>query len=117
MEIRRKKHGLLEEQIQQQKALLKKLEASATSVEKESIRSLMKQVDTTIVMLKDSLHLTPLIKASSTTIPAAVPLKPTSVTKISQQDVLKIRAQTLQKQIDTLRAKTSADMVTSFKYP
>ncbi|CAF4943874.1 unnamed protein product, partial [Rotaria socialis] len=31
-------------------------------------------------------------------------------TKISQQDVLKQRAQILQKQLESLRAKTSADM-------
>ena len=64
----------------------------------------MKQVDATIIMLKDSLRLTPSTKSSSTA---------TSTTKISQQDILKQRAQTLQKQLETLRAKTSADMVKS----
>ena len=118
MEIHRKKQGLLEEQIQQQKALLKKLETAESTTEKESIRSLMKQVDTTIVMLKDSLRLTPPVKpSSSTTAVAAAPLptKPTSTTKMSQQDALKQRAKTLQKQLETLRAKTSADMVKYFK--
>ena len=118
MEIHRKKQGLLEEQIQQQKALLKKLEAAETNTEKESIRSLMKQVDTTIVMLKDSLRITPPIKPSSSSLTAttAAAPKPASITKISQQDVLKQRAKTLQKQLETLRAKTSADMVKFFSY-
>jgi len=68
----------------------------------------MKQVDATIVTLKDSLRLTPPIKSSSTTVPTS---KQTITPKISQQDALKQRAQTLQKQLETLRAKTSADMV------
>lgn len=94
---------------------MKKLETAETNAEKESIRSLMKQVDTTIVMLKDSIRLAQSIKSSS----AVPPVKPTpppaatAITKISQQDVLKQRAQTLQKQIESLRAKTSADMVTN----
>ncbi|CAF0923485.1 unnamed protein product [Adineta steineri] len=97
IEIRRKKQGLLEEQIQQQKLLLKKLESSETNEEKESIRSLMKQVDTTIVTLKDSLR--------------TIPIKPTSPTiKLSQQDILKQRQEILKKEIESLRAKTSADM-------
>jgi hypothetical protein len=108
IEINRKKQGLLEEQIQQQKLLLKKLETAENNAEKESIRSLMKQVDATIVMLKDSLRLTPSIKSTTTTAVASSS-KPT--TKISQQDALKQRAKTLQKQLETLRAKTSADMV------
>ena len=70
----------------------------------------MKQVDTTIVMLKDSLRLTPPIKSTPTTPPAATTSKPT-IPKLSQQDALKQRAKTLQKQLETLRAKTSADMV------
>jgi predicted metal-dependent hydrolase len=70
----------------------------------------MKQVDVTVVMLKDSLRITPAVKSTT----AAV-AKPASTTKISQQDVLKQRAKTLQKQLETLRAKTSADMVKSFK--
>jgi RNA-binding protein 26 len=119
MEIHRKKQGLLEEQIQQQKALLKKLEIAESNTEKESIRSLMKQVDTTIVMLKDSLRLTPPVKLSSSTTAVAAapppPTKPTSTPKISQQDALKQRAKTLQKQLETLRAKTSADMVKYFE--
>jgi hypothetical protein len=69
----------------------------------------MKQVDATIVMLKDSLRLTPSIKSTTTTAAVASSSKPT--TKISQQDALKQRAKTLQKQLETLRAKTSADMV------
>ncbi len=109
IEINRKKQGLLEEQIQQQKLLLKKLETAETNTEKESIRSLMKQVDATIVMLKDSLRLTPPVKSTTTTGAGAVASKP--ATKISQQDALKQRAKTLQKQLETLRAKTSADMV------
>lgn len=100
IEIRRKKHGLLEEQIQQQKLLLKKLETSETNQEKESIRSLMKQVDSTIVTLKDSLR-TIHVKT------------PPATTKISQQDLLKQRAATLKKELESLRAKTSADMVSS----
>jgi tRNA(Phe) wybutosine-synthesizing methylase Tyw3 len=115
IEIHHKKQGLLEEQIQQQKLLLKKLETAETTTEKESIRSLMKQFDTTIVMLKDSLRLTPPIKSSSTTAAPVTSLKPSQTIKISQQDVLKQRAQTLQKQLETLRAKTSADMVTYIK--
>ncbi|CAF1256242.1 unnamed protein product [Rotaria sordida] len=98
IEIRRKKQGLFEEQIQQQKLLLKKFETAETNEEKGSIRSLMKQVDSTIVTLKDSLGTIP-IKSSSP-----------STTKISQQDLLKKRAETLKKQIECLRAKTSADM-------
>lgn len=115
IEIHRKKQGLLEEQIQQQKLLLKKLETAETNTEKESIRSLMKQVDATIVTLKDSLRITPPIKSSSTATSAtAQPSKPvssTTTTKISQQDALKQRAETLKKQLESLRAKTSADMV------
>ena len=88
----------MEEQIQQQKLLLKKLETADTNEGKESIRSLMKQVDSTIVTLKDSLRTVP-IKSSS------------SAVKISQQDLLKQRAEVLKKQIECLRAKTSADMV------
>ena len=110
-EINRKKQDLLQDQIQQQKLLLKKLESAETNVEKESIRSLMKQVDTTIVMLKDSLRLTPAAKPIATVAPTA---KPAAASKISQQDALKQRAKTLQKQIENLRAKTSADMVKSF---
>ena len=102
IEIRRKKQGLLEEQIQQQKMLLKKLETAETNEEKESIRSLMKQVDTTIVTLKDSLHTAPIKATAAAAKPAA---------KVSQQDLLKQRAETLKKQIESLRAKTSADMV------
>jgi hypothetical protein len=101
IEIRRKKQGLLEEQIQQQKLLLKKLETAETNEEKESIKRLMKQVDSTVVMLKDSFR-TISVKSSSST------------TKISQQDLLKQRAETLKKQIESLRAKTSADMVRFF---
>ncbi|CAF3497006.1 unnamed protein product [Rotaria sp. Silwood1] len=97
IEIRRKKQGLLEEQIQQQKLLLKKLETAETNEDKESIRSLMKQVDSTIVTLKDSIRTIPIKSSLSTT-------------KISQQDLLKKRAETLKKQIESLRAKTSADM-------
>ncbi|CAF1004910.1 unnamed protein product [Adineta steineri] len=97
IEIRRKKQGLLEEQIQQQKLLLKKLESSETNEEKDSIRSLMKQVDTTIVTLKDSLRTIP-IKSTSPPI------------KLSQQDILKQRQEILKKEIESLRAKTSADM-------
>jgi len=78
----------------------------------------MKQVDATVVALKDSLRLTPPIKSSSssssTAAAASSSSKPTTATKISQQDVLKKRAQTLQKQLETLRAKTSADMVKDF---
>ncbi|CAF0868030.1 unnamed protein product [Adineta ricciae] len=103
IEIRRKKQGLLEEQIQQQKLLLKKLETAETTEEKESIRSLMKQVDATIVTLKDSLHTAP-IKA------VAAAAAATPAPKVSQQDLLKQRAETLKKQIESLRAKTSADM-------
>ncbi|CAF2531230.1 unnamed protein product [Rotaria sp. Silwood2] len=99
IEIRRKKQGLLEEQIQQQKLLLKKLETAETNEEKESILSLMKQVDSTVVMLKDSFRTIP-IKSSSSSL----------TTKISQQDLLKKREETLKKQIESLRAKTSADM-------
>lgn len=71
----------------------------------------MKQVDATIVKIKDALRLTPSIKPSAT----AGTTKPTTVVppkaKISQQDVLKQRAETLKKELETLRAKTSADMV------
>ncbi|CAF4551147.1 unnamed protein product, partial [Rotaria sp. Silwood2] len=113
-EIHCKKQGLLEEQIQQQKLLLKKLETAETNAEKESIRALMKQVDTTVVTLKDSLRLTSSIKSSSTTVPTKPTITPppptAATTKISQQDVLKQREKTLQKQLETLRAKTSADM-------
>ena len=70
----------------------------------------MKQVDATIVTLKDSLRITPPAKSSTTTTAAAAP-----VAKLSQQDLLKKRAQTLQKQLETLRAKTSADMVVILK--
>ena len=94
-EIRRKKQGLLEEQIQQQKLLLKKLETAEINEEKESIRALMKQVDSTIVKLKDSL--------------GAMPVK--SASKLSQQDLLRQRAEKLRKELENLRAKTSADMV------
>jgi RNA-binding protein 26 len=94
IEIRRKKHGLLEEQIQQQKLLLKKLETAETNEEKESIRALMKQMDSTIVTLKDSFR--------------TVPIK--SISKLSQQDLLKQRAEKLKKELEKLRAKTSADM-------
>ncbi len=98
IEIRRKKQDLLDEQIQQQKLLLKKLETAETNEEKESIRRLMKQVDSTIVVLKDSLR--------------TLPIKSTLLTtKISQQNFLKQRAEILKKQIENLRAKTSADMV------
>lgn len=107
MELQRKKHDLLGEQIQQQKQLLKKLEAAENTVEKESIRALMKQVDATVLRLKDSLRITPAVKTVT-----PVPAKP-AAPKISQQDALKQRAQTLQKQIESLRAKTSADMVRS----
>jgi len=58
----------------------------------------MKQVDSTIVVLKDSLRTLPIKSALLTT-------------KISQQNFLKQRAETLKKQIESLRAKTSADMV------
>ncbi|CAF4729953.1 unnamed protein product, partial [Rotaria socialis] len=109
MEIHRKKQGLLEEQIQQQKTLLKKLETAETHAEKESILALMKQINSTIIKIKDSLSITPPIKASSTTVPAKSTTAPPA-TKISQQDVLKQRAQILQKQLESLRAKTSADM-------
>jgi hypothetical protein len=68
----------------------------------------MKQVDATIVMLKDTLRLTP---AAKPTTPAAVAPVSKPSTKISQQDALKQREKTLQKQLETLRAKTSADMV------
>ncbi len=98
IEIRRKKQDLLDEQIQQQKILLKKLETTEINEEKESIRRLMKQVDSTIVVLKDSLR--------------TLPIKSTLLTtKISQQNFLKQRAEILKKQIENLRAKTSADMV------
>ncbi len=105
IEIRRKKYGLLEEQIQQQKLLLKKLEAAETNEEKESIRSLMKQVDSTVRLLKDSIRTIPIKLSSSSS---------SSITKISQQDLLKQRAEILKKQIESLRAKTSADMVRFF---
>jgi len=71
----------------------------------------MKQVDATIVTLKDSLRITPPAKSSTTTTTAAA----APVAKLSQQDLLKKRAQTLQKQLETLRAKTSADMVVILK--
>ncbi len=101
IEIRRKKQDLLDEQIQQQKILLKKLETTEINEEKESIRRLMKQVDSTIVVLKDSLR--------------TLPIKSTLLTtKISQQNFLKQRAEILKKQIENLRAKTSADMVRIF---
>ncbi|CAF0926199.1 unnamed protein product [Adineta steineri] len=70
----------------------------------------MKQIDATIVTLKDSLRLTPPVKSSSAIAASIPPSKPIQPTKISQQDALKQRAQTLQKQLETLRAKTSADM-------
>jgi hypothetical protein len=57
----------------------------------------MKKIDSHVVIIKDSLR--------------TIPVKSSLVPKMSQQDVLKQRTQTLQKQIDTLRAKTSADMV------
>ena len=98
IEIRRKKTGLLEEQIQQQKILFKKLETAETNEEKEAIRSLMKKVDATIQNLKESLQNPPL---------KSTPTKP----KLSQQDLLKQRAQILEKQLESLRAKTSAEMV------
>jgi len=62
----------------------------------------MKQVDSTVVMLKDSFRTIPVKSSLSST------------TKISQQDLLKQRAETLKKQIESLRAKTSADMVRFF---
>ncbi|UJR08466.1 hypothetical protein I4U23_012735 [Adineta vaga] len=104
IEIRRKKQGLLEGQIQQQKLLLKKLETAETNEDKESIRSLMKQVDTTIVTLKDSLHTAPIKSATAAVAVTTPPVK------VSQQDFLKQRAETLKKELETLRAKTSADM-------
>jgi hypothetical protein len=58
----------------------------------------MKQIDSTIASVKDSLRTVP-IKSSTSTV------------KISQQDLLKQRAEVLKKQIESLRAKTSADMV------
>lgn len=97
VEIRRKKQDLLDGQIQQQKLLLKKFEAAETPAEKESIRSLMKQVDATIIRLKDSFQ--------------TVPVKAPAAPKVNQQSLLKQREQALQKQLERLRAKTSADMV------
>lgn len=97
VEIRRKKHDLLDEQIQQQKLLLKKFEHADTPAEKESIRSLMKQVDATVIRLKDSFQ--------------TVPIKAPAAPKLNQQSLLKQREQALQKQLERLRAKTSADMV------
>lgn len=97
-EIRRKKQGLLGEQIQQQKLLLKKLETAESNEEKESIRALMKQVESTIVNLQESLR--------------TIPVK--SISKMSQQDLLKQRAEKLKKELENLRAKTSADMVRFF---
>ncbi len=64
----------------------------------------MKQVDSTVRLLKDSIRTIP-IKLSSSSL---------SITKISQQDLLKQRAEILKKQIESLRAKTSADMVRFF---
>jgi len=61
----------------------------------------MKQVDSTIVVLKDSLRTLPIKSALLTT-------------KMSQQNFLKQRAETLKKQIESLRAKTSADMVSFY---
>jgi ribosomal protein L29 len=55
----------------------------------------MKQMDSTIVTLKDSFR--------------TVPIK--SISKLSQQDLLKQRAEKLKKELENLRAKTSADMV------
>ena len=112
MEIQRKKQALLDGQIQQQKQLFKKFESADSNTEKESIRALMKQVDATIVMLKDSLRLTSTAKLAGPTT-AAASSRPAPAPKLSQQDALKQRAQTLQKEIDKLRAKTSADMVTT----
>ena len=97
VEIRRKKQDLLDEQIQQQKLLLKKFEAAETPAEKDSIRSLMKQVDATIIRLKDSFQI--------------VPIKAPAAPKVNQQSLLKQREQALQKQLERLRAKASADMV------
>jgi RNA-binding protein 26 len=112
IEIHRKKQGLLDEQIQQQKLLLKKLESAETNAEKESIRALMKQFDATIVMLKDSLRLPSNVKSSNAAVVmASTSVKSPVITKLSQQDALKQRAQTLRKQIENLRAKTSTDMV------
>lgn len=69
----------------------------------------MKRFDATIVMLKDSLRLTTTAKSAGP--PAATASsRPAPAPKLSQQDALKQRAQTLQKEIDKLRAKTSADM-------
>ena len=58
----------------------------------------MKQVDSTIIMFKDSFRMIP-AKSSSLT------------TKHKQQDRLKQRAEMLKKQIESLKAKTSVDMV------
>jgi hypothetical protein len=55
----------------------------------------MKQVDSTIVTLKDSFR--------------TIPVK--SISNVSQQDLLKQRAEKLKKELEKLRAKTSADMV------
>ena len=112
MEIQRKKQVLLDGQIQQQKLLLKKFESAESNAEKDSIRALMKQVDATIVMLKDSLRSASTAKSAGPPTAAALS-RPAPVPKLSQQDALKQRAQTLQKEIDKLRAKTSADMVTA----
>ena len=112
MEIQRKKQALLDGQIQQQKLLFKKFESAESNGEKDSIRALMKQVDATIVMLKDSLRSASTAKSAGPPA-AAVSSRPAPAPKLSQQDVLKQRAQTLQKEIDKLRAKTSADMVTA----
>jgi len=65
----------------------------------------MKQVDSTVRLLKDSIRTIPIKLSSSSS---------SSITKISQQDLLKQRAEILKKQIESLRAKTSADMVRFF---
>lgn len=104
LEIHRKKQDLLDAQIQRQKLLLKKFEAAETAAEKDSIRSLMKQVDAAIIALKDSLRLT--TPTQSTVASSTVNAK-----KMSQQDVLKQRAESLKKQIETLKANASAVMV------
>lgn len=55
----------------------------------------MKQINATVTLLKDSLR-------TATPTPPAPP---------SQQELLKQRAKILQKQLENLRAKTTADMV------
>lgn len=97
IEIRRKTTGLLEKHIQQQKVFLKKLEGAETPEERDAIRALMKQADATITALKDSLRETA--------------VKTPTPQKLSEQDLLKHREEILKKKIETLRAKTSAGMV------